>query len=265
MAMISAILGICLLLVVTADVVMSTLGVGANGPLAPRVARGTFWLIRCLPKQNWVHRVCGPLVVVSIGAAWIILMCLSWTLILSGQAGSVVSQSSGAPAGLLEKAIYAGHLLSTLGGGTYESSGALWGVVATLIGVSGMVVLTLSVSFVYSTTQAVSTGRAILALSDVHPPGTTQFSQILLPQFATLVAQIKAIPYALYFSTVRAERRLPQKLAQLRAHPEMSPQDRRNLDILLRELPGLEHVRQDQFDEAFEEWAKGYTLRPEEG
>ena len=86
--MISAILGICLLLVVTADVVMSTLGVGANGPLAPRVARGTFCLICCLPKQNWVHRVCGPLVVVSIGAAWIILMCLSWTLILSGQAGS---------------------------------------------------------------------------------------------------------------------------------------------------------------------------------
>ncbi len=99
----------------------------------------------------------------------------------------------------------------------------------------------------------------------MHPPGTTQFSQILLPQFATLVAQIKAIPYALYFSTVREERRLPQKLAQLRAHPEMSAQDRRNLDILLRELPGLEHVPQDQFDETFEEWAKGYTLRPEEG
>jgi hypothetical protein len=126
-------------------------------------------------------------------------------------------------------------------------------------------VLTLSVSFVYSTTQAVSTGRAILALSDVHPPGTAQFSQILLPQLATLVAQIKAIPYALYFSTVREERRLPQKLAQLRAHPEMSAQDRRNLDILLRELPGLEHVPQDQFDETFEEWAKGYALRPEEG
>jgi len=180
--MISAILGICLLLVMTANVVMST-----------------FHLIRCLPKQDWVHRVCGPLVVDSIGAAWIILMCLSWTLILSGQAGSVVSQSSGAPAGLLEKAIYAGHLLSTLGGGTCESSGALWGVVATLIGVSSMVVLTLSVSFVYSTTQAVSTGRAILALSDAHAPGTAQFSQILLPQFATLVAQIKAIPYALLF------------------------------------------------------------------
>uniref|UniRef100_UPI0025937F2B thiamine pyrophosphate-dependent enzyme n=1 Tax=uncultured Sulfitobacter sp. TaxID=191468 RepID=UPI0025937F2B len=40
---------------------------------------------------------------------------------------------------------------------------------------------------------------------------------------------------------------------------------RRNLDILLRELPGLEHVPQDQFDETFEKWAKGYTLRPEEG
>ena len=261
--MISAILGICLLLVVTADVVMSTLGVGANGPLAPGVARGTFHIIRFFPKQDWVHRTCGPLVVVSIGAAWIVLMCLSWTLILSGSTGSVVSPASDAPTNIVEKAIYAGHLLSTLGGGNYESSGLLWGAVSALIGISGMVVLTLSVSFVYSTTQAVSAGRAILALSDIHQPGTDQFSRVLLPQFATLVAQIKAIPFALYFSSVREERRLPQKLAQLRSHPQISEQDRKNLDILLRELPGLEHVSQDSFDDAFNDWAKGYTLRPE--
>ena len=146
--MISATFGICLLLVVTADVVMSTLGVGANGPLAPRVARGTFHIIRFFPRQDWVHRTCGPLVVVSIGAAWIVLMCLSWALILSGSTGSVVSPASSAPTNIVEKAIYAGHLLSTLGGGNYESSGLLWGAVSALIGISGMVVLTLSVSFV---------------------------------------------------------------------------------------------------------------------
>ncbi|WPZ27545.1 hypothetical protein UM399_18525 (plasmid) [Sulfitobacter pontiacus] len=84
-----------------------------------------------------------------------------------------------------------------------------------------------------------------------------------MPQFATLVAQIKAIPFALYFSFVREERRLPQKLAQLRSHPQISKQDRKNLDILLRELPGLEHVSQDSFDDAFNDWAMGYTLRPE--
>jgi len=54
--MISAIFGICLLLVVTADVVMSTLGVGANGPLAPRVARGTFHIIRLFPRQDRLSR-----------------------------------------------------------------------------------------------------------------------------------------------------------------------------------------------------------------
>jgi hypothetical protein len=54
-------------------------------------------------------------------------------------------------------------------------------------------------------------------------------------------------------------------LAQLRAHPGMSAQYHRNLDILLRELTGLEHVPDDQFDDAFEDWAKGYTLHPEEG
>ena len=44
----------------------------------------------------------------------------------------------------------------------------------------------------------------------------------------------------------------------------ISKQDRKNLDIRRRELPGLEHVSQDSFDDAFDDWAKGYTLRPEE-
>ena len=101
-------------------------------------------------------------------------------------------------------------------------------------------------------------------MSDIHQPGTDQFSRVLLPQLATLIAQIKAIPFALYFSSVREERRLPQKLAQLRSHPQISEQDRKNLDILLRELPGLEHVSHDSFNEAFDDWAKEYTLRPEE-
>jgi len=83
-------------------------------------------------------------------------MCLSWTLILSGQAGLIVLQSSGAPAGLLRKPTYSAYLLSTLAGHLSEQS-VYCGVVATLTGVSGIIAQTLSVSLVHSTTQAAST------------------------------------------------------------------------------------------------------------
>jgi len=88
-------------------------------------------------------------------------MCLSWTLILSGKAGSIVLQSSGAPAGLLKKPtysvyFYSVYLLSTLAGHLSEQS-VYCGVVATLTGVSGIIAQTLSVSLVHSTTQAAST------------------------------------------------------------------------------------------------------------
>ena len=259
--MILATVGALLLAVVLWDILMSALGAGSAGPLAPRIAHGAFRLIRQLPDRDHVHRICGPLVTASIGAGWIVLMCVAWSLILSGAPEAVVTGAEGTPAGTLGRVSYAGHLLSTLGGGLNQPGTQAWGAVSMLIGVSGMVVLTLSVSFVYSTTQAVATGRAVLALSEIHGPGTERFDTVLLPELATLVAQIKAIPFCLYFSTARPHRRLPAALARLRCDARLDAEDRARLDVLLTELPGMEHAPADSFGTSFEDWVQRYSLR----
>ncbi|WP_274962811.1 hypothetical protein [Thioclava electrotropha] len=44
-----------------------------------------------------------------------------------------------------------------------------------------MLVLTLAVSFVFSTTQAATQGRAVMALAEVFPPGSDEFTGQFLP------------------------------------------------------------------------------------
>lgn len=164
------------------------------------------------------------------------------------------------PVGTLGCLSYAGHLLLTLGGGLIQAGGQGWGIARMLAGVAGMIKLTLSVSFVYSTTQAVSTGRAVIALSDIHGLGTDQFDSVLLPQMATLVAQLIAIPFSLYFSTARQNRRPPGSLADLYSHPRLTPDAQARLRVLIRELPGLERIDADSFDSHFDDWVKTYSI-----
>tara|TARA_B100002051_G_scaffold245756_1_gene253363 strand:+ start:37 stop:222 length:186 start_codon:yes stop_codon:yes gene_type:complete len=52
---------------------------------------------------------------------------------------------------------------------------------SVIIGVTGMLVLTLAVSFVFSTTQAATQGRAVMALAEVFPPGSDEFTGQFLP------------------------------------------------------------------------------------
>ncbi|WP_010138855.1 hypothetical protein [Oceanicola sp. S124] len=111
------------------------------------------------------------------------------------------------PAPWLGRVSLALHLLPTLGGGLNQPGNQMWGGVSMPTRVTGMIVLTLLVTFVYSTTQADATGRAVLALAEIHGPGRTSFDTALLPEPTTLVAQIKAIPISLYSSSVRTHRR----------------------------------------------------------
>ncbi|MCA0850838.1 hypothetical protein [Salipiger thiooxidans] len=258
--MVAAFSGGLLLCLVIWDILMSALGTGSSGPIAPRVARTMFGALRKLPESGAVHRSCGPIVTAAIGAVWIVLMCLGWTLVFSATQAAVVQSSTNQPAGMLGRITYAGHLLSTLGGGLNQPGGQGWGAAAMLAGVSGMIILTLSVSFVYSTTQAVATGRAVIALSDIHGPGTEQFDSVLLPQIATLVAQIKAIPFSLYYSTVRDNRRLPASLAKLYRHPQLTSDAQARLRVLLCELPGLEGTEAEAFEQRFYTWVDTYSI-----
>lgn len=258
--MVAAFSGGLLLCLVIWDILMSALGTGSSGPIAPRVARTMFGALRKLPESGAVHRSCGPIVTAAIGAVWIVLMCLGWTLVFSATQAAVVQSSTNQPAGMLGRITYAGHLLSTLGGGLNQPGGQGWGAAAMLAGVSGMIILTLSVSFVYSTTQAVATGRAVIALSDIHGPGTEQFDSVLLPQIATLVAQIKAIPFSLYYSTVRDNRRLPASLARLYRHPQLTSDAQARLRVLLCELPGLEGTEAEAFEQRFYAWVDTYSI-----
>lgn len=255
-------LGAAIVLVTFWDIMMSALGAGTAGPLAPRMARAMFAAMRPFAHHRFAHRICGPLSISSVGAMWIALLLLGWSLVFASAPGAVVETADKTATGPLGRIAFVGHLLGTLGGGLNEPGGQGWGLVSALAGVCGMIVLTLSVSFVYSTTQAVASSRAVMALAEVHPPGSEHFSQVFLPQLGTMVAQFKSIPFALHFSTERERRRVPRGLWRLRHDARLTSDQRESLDILLHELPGLESAPEEGFDEALRTWARQYDLGP---
>jgi hypothetical protein len=130
--------------------------------------------------------------------------------------------------------------------------------------VNGMVILTLSVSFVLMTTQTVAQGRAALAQCDLYAAGGTGRDS-LLAALASLASHLNAVPLALYYSAPRPDRRLPERLVRLveEAVAENDPAFLRQLRIPLSDLPFFSPAP-DLTDEAFvhalRQWSRGFIF-----
>ena len=124
-----------------------------------------------------------------------------------------------------------------------------------------MVVLTLSVSFVLSTTQTVARGRALLTKVDVVSHQVDRDDRMLLFEVADLVAMLNAAPFALHYSAADAERRLPSGLTKLM--DDWPPSSQSHFRTLLDELPWLElSGNQADVTSEFRSWAARYSASP---
>ncbi|MDN5568671.1 MAG: hypothetical protein L0G27_08010 [Paracoccus sp. (in: a-proteobacteria)] len=72
---------------------------------------------------------------------------------------SLVQTQSGDPASLVQTVAFAGSALSTLGASTVKVTGGWWDILSMIAAVNGMIVLTLSVSFVLNIVQTTNSAR----------------------------------------------------------------------------------------------------------
>ena len=100
----------------------------------------------------------GPSILCAIAGAWILLHLLGYTLMyLSG--ASLAEGQSGDAATTLQTFAFAGSALSTLGASTVKVTGGWWDVLSMVAAVNGMIVLTLSVSFLLNVLQTTMKAR----------------------------------------------------------------------------------------------------------
>ncbi|WP_236830587.1 potassium channel family protein [Blastococcus sp. KM273128] len=159
------VLGLAIVAFAVVDEVRTTLAVASGpGPLT-RLITGVVWRLARRPAvadSAPVRTVGGPGVIViglTVGA-WFALLWLGWSLVFLGDEQAVVGSSSGAAASIWERFYFAGYSVATLGNGGFQPAGAGFQLATMAAALSGMLLITLGVSYLTSVISAVVVKRS---------------------------------------------------------------------------------------------------------
>ena len=263
--------GLALLALVFADFVFTTVGASIRPLIAGRVAWGAFAAIKALFRGSdrpMPHHASGPVVMTAVALVWIVGVWLAWTLIFLSDAGSVTWASDGSVAGFWGTLGHAGRQISTLGSGTTDPEGTTWYIAGVLGAITGMIVMTLSVSFILTTTATVTGGRALCGLTEALDPADPEAATTILPPLSEVVAALNSAPFALYYSSSEPTRRLPGRLAVLVRRAAREPRAMRLYRPVLNDLPWLKAsvgMSDEAYAEAVERWSRVFEIAPMSG
>lgn len=248
-------IGAVIVVYVFVDFIFTTIGTNVYFFVSHRLARGVFALHRTLPDLRWKYQVVGPLCMSVVAIWWIAGLAVGWTMILHALEPGILRQGPETPASLIGALSHAGHMLSTVGGGITKAGSMASALLGVMAAVTGMVVLTLSVSFILSTTQTVLAGRSLLMLTHAIPPEDVDFKSTILPDVASLVSNINSAPFALFYSHPEPEMRLPGALASL--YRQTEGDTRAALDRILTRIALVERL---DGPGDLDDWAKQYDI-----
>ena len=154
----STVLGFALVGLVLYDLVRTTLGQG-SGPVAAAISRVTWRTVvhRSHPGSALWKRLLpqiGTGIMLEVIAAWVLLLWAGWTLVFVGAGDGLADTTTGAPAGFADAVYFTGYTLTTLGQGDFRPVGALWQLLTVFAAMSGLFVLTFSVTYIVPVLQA---------------------------------------------------------------------------------------------------------------
>jgi len=155
-------LGVGLLVVATVDLFWTTLWVdGGAGPVSARLSTGIWQFMRRVSgRHTKVLSLAGPLILVSTLLTWVGLLWAGWTFCFAGGEASLIDTSDGGTATWVGRTYFVGYSMFTMGNGDYTPSSPIWEIAASLTTASGMVFVTLGVSYVLNVLEAVVDKRS---------------------------------------------------------------------------------------------------------
>ena len=157
-------IGPLLYLGVLIDIIKTTLSMQGGGWLTSSVSH-TIWnfafsLARGNPKSRILDHI-GYTLLVLIVIIWVVLLWLSFFVLLQSTPDSVVNTTTHIPATTWQKLYYAGFVLSTMGTGDFIASTNLWRMVSDVYAVSGLIFITMSITYFIPVLSAVIKQREL--------------------------------------------------------------------------------------------------------
>jgi hypothetical protein len=159
-------IGIALVALAIVDALWTTLWVnGGGGPLSSRLAGGLWWGLRRATREEraWPLSLAGPVVLVAVVLGWVGLLWAGWTLIFASDPAALSYSGTGTVPDAAGRAYFTGYTLFTLGIGNIVPRRGAWEIVTVVASGSGMLLITLGISYVLSVLGAVVNGRAFAA------------------------------------------------------------------------------------------------------
>ncbi|WP_421378424.1 ion channel [Bacillus salacetis] len=157
------ILGVLVLFLVAIDLLWTTIWVdGGGGPVSRRLGKTCWYSLRKISRDNSkILRLSGPLILSLTLIMWILMLWGGWTLVFSADADSILLSQKKSPVSSWEERVYfVGFTVFTLGIGDYIPQKGFWQLMTTVATGSGMLFITLSVSYVVSVVSGVVQKRA---------------------------------------------------------------------------------------------------------
>lgn len=140
------------------DFLRTTISLNGVGPLTSSVVRvlwkpGRFLTLTTEQRFGFTVRgLIGPAILSLLAGSWVVLHLTAYTLFyLSGPSLEVTATAE--PANVVQTLAYAGAALSTLGASIVQPTNGWWDVLSMVAALNGMIVLTLSVSFLLNIIQ----------------------------------------------------------------------------------------------------------------
>jgi len=241
MNVVPVLLGVVFLGVAVSDLLWTTLWVeGGAGPLTSGLMRWTWRALRSVSgRSRRILTISGPVVLLLGLVVWIGLLWAGWTLVFAGVENAITDTRQPGPISWTERFYFVGYSLFTLGNGDFTPRDGIWQILTSFMTASGMLFITLIVSYVVSVLGAVTQKRAFASsVSGLGRDGASivrtawdgaAFSEFELP-LDSLTAEVNelttnhcAYPILHYFyaerpehATVRAVVTLDEALTLLR-------------------------------------------------
>ncbi|WP_135854655.1 ion channel [Halorussus salinus] len=215
-------LGSLVLLVAVGDLLWTTIWVeGGAGPLTTRLMEWTWRTLSTVSGgRSRMLSLAGPIILVFGLAVWLVSLWAGWTLIFASGEEAVFDTIDGGPVSWADLSYFAGYTLFTLGNGGFAPKEGVWQVATVLSTASGMLFVTLTVTYVLSVLDAVAQKHAFASgVTGVGTDASTfvttywngeEFESLDLQlntfssQIDTLTANHKAYPVLHYFHSQRA-------------------------------------------------------------
>jgi hypothetical protein len=157
--------GAFLLVLAIVDLLWTTLWVdGGSGPISGRLSTG-IWagLRRFGGRRSRALGLAGPLILSATLVVWVALIWGGWALLFAGDAGSIVNARADQPVTWAGRIYFVAFSMFTMGNGDYYPAGGFWEIATSLTTASGMLFVTMGVSYVLSILGAVATKRSFAA------------------------------------------------------------------------------------------------------